>query len=312
MTRILFYLDDFDHGIWRSVFERAIPDVEFCSYPDWGTPDDGPAYAFVWYPPPGLLAQYPNIQAIFSLGAGVDHLTRDPDLPKGTPIIRMSDDGLKEGMREYVLMSVLMHHRDMIALITAQREKRWDRIFPKAADKVRVGMLGYGALGKTCAETLKPIGYQIAAWSRSAKPSGDDVEHFTGQEGLKPFLERSDIIVCLLPATRETDNLLNAERMNWLPTGAAIINAGRGNLIDIPALLALLDSGHLGGASLDVFPAEPTPEDSPLWDHPKVIMTPHVAAVTRPKTAARYVADNIKRIERGEPALNQLDLNSGY
>lgn len=312
MTRILFYLDDFDHGIWRSVFERAIPGVDFRSYPDWGTPDDGPAFAFVWYPPPGLLAQYPNIEAIFSLGAGVDHLTRDPDLPRGTPIIRMSDDGLKEGMREYVLMSVLMHHRDMIALTAAQREKRWDRIFPKAAEKVRVGMLGYGALGQTCTEMLKPVGYQLAAWSRSAKPAENDVEHFSGDDGLKPFLERSDIIVCLLPATKETDNLLDAERLNWLPKGAAVINAGRGNLIDIPALINQLDSEHISGASLDVFPTEPVPADSPLWAHPKVIMTPHVAAVTRPKTAALYVAENIERIKRGEAPLNQLDLNSGY
>lgn len=312
MTRILFYLDDFDHGIWRSCFERGIPGVEFRSYPDWGTADDGPAYAFVWHPKPGLLAQYPNIQAIFSLGAGIDHLTSDPDLPKDIPIIRMSDDGLKEGMREYVLMSVLMHHRDMVALATAQREKRWDRIFPKPAAKVRVGMLGYGALGQACAETLTPIGYDLAAWSRTPKTEENGIKHYSGTAALNDFLARTDILVCLLPATRETDNLLNADSMKILPEGAAIINAGRGNLIEIESLLALLDEGHLSGASLDVFPEEPVSVTSKLWDHSKVIITPHVAAVTRPKTAVDYVADNIKRLENGERALNQLDFNSGY
>lgn len=312
MTRILFYLDGYGHDIWRGAFEKMVPDVEFRSYPDWGTEDDGPAYAFVWEPEPGLLAKFPNIRAIFSLGAGVDHLTRDPDLPKDTLIIRMSDDGLKEGMNEFILMSVLMHHRDMPKLAAAQRQKRWLRLFPPAAKNVRVGIMGYGALGKSCAQILKPLGYQIASWSGSPKPEERGVTHYTGKDGFEPFLQRTDILVGLLPSTPETRGLLDEKVMSLLPKNAAIINAGRGSLIDLEALIRLLDSGHISAATLDVFPSEPLAEDHPLWSHEKVIVTPHIAAVTRPETAAEYVYRNIKKIEAGETPENILNLNRGY
>jgi glyoxylate/hydroxypyruvate reductase A len=312
MTKILFYLDGYGHDHWRSAFETIAPDIEFLSYPDWGTADDGPAYAFVWEPKVGLLAQYPNIKAIFSVGAGVDHLTRDPDLPKNIPIIRMSDEGLREGMNEFVLMSVLMHHRNMPKLAAAQRQKRWLRLFPPAAKNVQVGIMGYGALGKSCAQLLKPLGYQIASWSGSNKPNEAGVTHYVGKEEFEPFMQRTDILVGLLPSTPETRGLLNEKTMALLPKRAAIINAGRGSLIDLEALIKLLDDGHLSAATLDVVPSEPLAEDHPLWTHEKVIITPHIAAVTRPETAAEYVCQNIKKIEAGETPDNILNLTKGY
>lgn len=312
MTRILFYLNDYPHDIWRECIHAINPEVDFLSFPDWGTPQDGDAYAFVWEPEPGLLARYPNIKAIFSLGAGVDHILADPHLPKDVPIIRMGDDGLKEGMAEFVLMNVLMHHRKTPELIAAQRKHHWKRVFSLAAKDVRVGILGYGALGKRAAAALKPIGYDIAAWSRSPKAAEAGITHFTGMDELNDFLARTDILVGLLPATKETENLLNFDRLSRLPEGAAVVNAGRGTLIVLDDLMALLDSGYISGASLDVFPEEPLPETHPLWDYDHVLITPHSAAITRPDTAAAYVLRNIDRLEAGETAENQLDTNLGY
>lgn len=312
MTRILFYLDEPGQELWQSAFEAAIPGVDFRAYPNWGSPDDGPAYAFAWEPEPGLIAKYPNIQTIFSLGAGVDHLTRDPSLPPELPIIRMSDDGLKEGMAEFVLMSVLMHHRFMPKMLQAQRKHQWKRLFPKRARDVRVGILGYGALGIACAAALKPMDYQIAAWSRTAKPAKDGLEHFTGNEQFNAFLARTDILVGLLPSTPETTGLLNKETMSMMPKHASIINVGRGTLINLDDLVELLDQGHLSGATLDVFTKEPLDDDDPLWDHEKINITPHIASITRPETAAEYVARNIKKIESRQSPENVLDRKRGY
>ncbi|MCJ9429457.1 2-hydroxyacid dehydrogenase [Kordiimonas marina] len=312
MTRILFYLDGYSHDMWRGCFKKIDPSIDFRSFPDWGSPDDGPAYAFVWEAEPGLLKRYPNIKAIFSLGAGIDHLMADPDLPKDVPIIRMGDDGLKEGMAEYVLMNVLMHHRKMLNFIADQRHKKWQRAFSLAARDVRVGILGYGALGKCAAATLKPIGYNLASWSRSPKPAEDGIRHFHGMDQLNDFLARTDILVGLLPSTKETEGLMNFERLSRLPEGAAVINAGRGTLIVLDDLIALLNSGYINGATLDVFPEEPLPADHPLWEQEKVIITPHSAAITRPDTAAEYVLRNIARIEAGDTPENLLDLKLGY
>ncbi|NVJ69134.1 MAG: glyoxylate/hydroxypyruvate reductase A [Alphaproteobacteria bacterium] len=311
MTRILFYLDGYPHDVWRQCIHAIDPEVDFIGNPDWGNPEDGPAYAFVWEPEPGLLARYPNIKAIFSLGAGIDHLTRDPDLPKDVPIIRMGDEGLKEGMAEYVLMNVLMHHRQTPQLIKAQRQHEWKRVFSLAAKDVRIGILGYGALGQRAAKVLAPMGYNLAAWSRSPK-SDDSVQHFTGMDELDNFLARTDILVGLLPSTPETEGLMDFDRLSRLPEGASVINAGRGSLIVLDDLKALLDSGYIAGASLDVFPEEPLPKDHALWDYDNVIITPHSAAITRPDTAAEYVLRNIKRIENGEEPENLLNTNLGY
>lgn len=313
MTRILFYLDKPDeHAAWMEAFKASIPDVDLRIYPNWGSPEDGPAYAFVWHPKPGLIAEYYNITHVFSFGAGVDHILKDNSMPKALPVIRMSDDGLKDGMAEFVLLNVLMHHRLMPSLLSAQRRGEWIDIFPPAAEDINVGMLGYGALAIAAAKALHPVGYNLSAWSRTTKADEDGIKHYTGRENLPAFLSSCDILVCLLPATPDTDHLLNAETLAMLPKGAAIINAGRGNLIDLDALVCALNSGHLSGASLDVFPIEPLPKDSPIWQHEKIIISPHVAAVTRPVNAAQYVAENIRLIEKGQEPTNLLDRTNGY
>jgi len=312
MTRILFYLDGFPHEPWKKAIQTIDSTIKFLSYPNWGDVDDGPAYAVVWEAPKGLLKQYSNIKAVFSLGAGVDHILEDTSLPPQLPVIRMGDDGLKEGMAEYILMNVLMHHRQMPQLLNQQRGTVWQRVFSKPAANIRVGILGYGALGKASVAALKPLGYRINAWSNSPKKPENGIIHFMGQDQLSAFLAETDILIGLLPETPATMGLIDAEKLAALPHGASIINAGRGSLIDIDALLQALNSGHLSAATLDVLPEEPLAPDHPLWSHEKVIVTPHVAAITRTETAANYIVNNINRIETGETPQNMLNRNHGY
>ena len=314
--RILFYLDDYPADAWRDAFIAADPTLDFRAYPDWGKPEDFTAaeqtYAFVWQPKPGLLKSYPNITAIFSLGAGIDHLTQDPDLPTHIPIIRMGDDGLKEGMQEFMVMATLMLHRGILPVIAASKDAVWERIFAVPAKEKTVGIMGYGALGKAVAAQLRPFGYKMTSWSNSTKPAEDGIVHYHGPDQLDTFLATTDIFICLLPNTPQTTDLLNAATFAKMPEGAAIINGGRGSLINDDDLISALDSDHISGAVLDVFKTEPLPAGHPYWCHDKVLVTPHIAAVTRVQSAVEFVLQNIDRLEKGQTAENLLDLKRGY
>ncbi|MHA3976439.1 2-hydroxyacid dehydrogenase [Halovulum sp. GXIMD14794] len=252
---------------------------------------------------------YTNARAVLSLWAGVEKIVGNPTLTQ--PLTRMVDPGLVEGMREWVTGHVLRHHLGIDRHITGQ-DGIWrnDDPAPLARDRT-VGVLGLGELGRTCARTLSGLGFDVIGWSRSPREvPGVTCAH--GAEGLDQVLQRAKILVLLLPATAETNNLLNAERLAQMPRGAVIINAGRGTLIDDAALLAALDAGQIGHATLDVFRTEPLPPEDPYWAHPKVTVTPHISAPTRPATAARSVIQNIARAERGEPLLHLVDRERGY
>jgi glyoxylate/hydroxypyruvate reductase A len=252
---------------------------------------------------------------IFSLGAGVDHLMRYPDLPE-VPIVRVAQEDLTDRMSEYVVLQSLMHLRDQRRYDTQQRDRVWssDAFAPKASD-VRVGMLGFGVLGQDAARKLRAMGFDVAGWSRTRK----EVEGFRVYAGdeLDAFLARTDILVCLLPLTPDTHGILNAELFAKLARdgrlgGPVLINAGRGGLQVETDILASLDDGTLRAATLDVFETEPLPADSPLWSHPRVTVTPHNAAVSEPEATARYIVDQIRRFERGEPLQNVVDPARGY
>lgn len=311
MTRILFHLLLGNNDPWVAGLKAADPSIDVRCYPDWGSPDDGPAYAYVWEPKPGLLAEYPNIKAIFSIGAGVDHLTRDPDLPD-LPIIRMSDEGLKEAMAEYILMGTLMLHRRMPQVIEQQKQKVWERYITSPASEATVGILGFGELGKRAYDLLKPVGYKIRAWSRTPKQDQPGLTHFTGMEQLDDFLTGTDVVIGLLPQTDETIDLLNRDRLLKLNKGASVLNAGRGSLIVMDDLITLLKEGHLGGAMLDVFNTEPLPADHPAWTTERLIVTPHIAAITRPDSAGAYVIKMIQEMEAGGSASALLERDRGY
>ena len=272
-------------------------------------------YAAVWKPTPGELAAFPNLKVIFNLGAGVDALMADKTLPT-VPLVRVAVDDLTDRMAEYVVLHVLMHHRQELYLRESQRVKRWAPKYQWPAGAISVGLMGLGVLGANAAEVLRRIGFRVAGWSRSERHI-DGVECFHGDAGIEPFLRGTDILVCLLPLTAQTRHVLNRsvfEKLNRTsPMGAPVlINAGRGGLQNEADLIACLDDGTLGAASLDVFAQEPLPSDSPFWTHPRVVLTPHNAADTDPDEISKYVARQIARYEAGDALENVVDRKRGY
>ena len=275
--------------------KRHLEGREIRLWPTWG----GRISSMPWS---GILrrSSLPNLKAIFPVGAGVDHIAADPERPKHLPVIRMVEEGLTAGMTEYVVMQVLYHHRDMLAYRHQAAEKIWREIPAVPAHQRRIGILGLGVLGQDAARMLVRFGFDVAGWSRTPKEI-EGVTCFHGPEGLDQMLARTDILVCLLPLTPATRGILNGELFAKLPRGACLINVGRGGHQVERDLLEALDSGQLREATLDVFEEEPLPADSPLWSHPQVIVTPHIASMTMPETA-KAVGENIKRMEGIAPA----------
>jgi glyoxylate/hydroxypyruvate reductase A len=276
----------------------------------------GIEYACVWLPPPGFLATLPNLRAVFSLGAGVDHILCDPTLPKHVPVVRIVDPDLTMRMTEYVVLHVLMHHRRQRRYDAQQRAYRWYEHEQPPAAAVAVGVMGLGVLGEDAARVLQRLGFQVAGWSRTAKQI-DGIETFHGADGLVRFLERTEILVCLLPATPETQGILCLDLFRRLKRdgalgGAYLINAGRGALQVDDDILAALNEGSLSGATLDVFPTEPLPETSPLWDHLAVTVTPHCAAASDPHALVASILRQIERHEQGLPLEHVVDKTAGY
>lgn len=243
-----------------------------------------------------------------SLWAGVERIVTIPTLTQ--PLCRMVDPGLTQGMVEYVTGHVLRAHLGTDAIMAAQNSV-WSPVIPPLAADRPVAMLGLGALGAACGQALSALGFTVLGWSRTPK-SIDGIACHYGDAGLRTVLEQAQIVVTLLPATAATESILNAETLGWLPRGAAIVNPGRGTLIDDDALLAALNTGQVAQATLDVFRIEPLPPEHPYWAHPHVTVTPHIAADTRPSTAARVVAENVRRMLAGEPLLNRVDRSAGY
>ncbi len=307
----LLFKSDLDRaGNWERSLKSCDPDLDLRVWPDAGDPNDID-YALVWQPPPGELRTYPNLKVIFSVGAGIDHLSSDPDLPEGVPIVRMVEPGLTAGMGEFVVMSALAHHRFMLDYAQQARAEVWEEISQISTASRRVGIMGLGVLGRGAAEKLAPFGFPLVGWSRSPKQV-PGVACYHGQDGLKPFLAGCDILVCLLPLTAETRGILNAETLAAMPRGAAVINVARGGHLVEEDLLAALESGQISGATLDVFREEPLPKGHPFWQHPRVVLTPHIASMTIPETAAKAVMDNIQRFEAGQPLTDVVDLDRGY
>ena len=253
------------------------------------------------------LAPFTRCRAVLNLWAGVEEALAIPGLTQ--PLARMVDPGLTQGMREWVAGHVLRHHLGLDAHL-ANPAREWRDEPPPLAGSRRVGVLGLGELGAACARTLGGLGFDTAGWSRTPK-SIEGVAAHHGEDGLAAVLSRSEIVVLLLPHTPATEGLMDAARLALLPRGAVLVNPGRGALIDDAALLAALDAG-LGHATLDVFRQEPLPRDHPFWAHPRVTVTPHVAATTRPETASRAIAENVRRGEAGEPLLHLVDRDRGY
>jgi glyoxylate/hydroxypyruvate reductase A len=272
-------------------------------------------YVLTWRHPLGALENLPNLAAIFSLGAGVDHVFADPRLPS-VPVVRVVDPDLTTRMSEWVVLQVLLHHRQFRRYDRQQRQRVWDEDEAQpAARDVRVGILGLGVLGLDAARKLAAIGFDIAGWSRTTKQV-EGLATFHGAEGLDALLARTDILVSLLPLTPDTRGRLNASLFAKLSRegriGPVLINAGRGGLQVDGDILSALEAGVLKGASLDVFETEPLPADSPLWGREDVFISPHNAAVSEPNAVARYIAQQILEYERGGELRNLVDRARGY
>ena len=295
---------------WRAQLTRLTRQLDIRVWPEIGKPAEID-YALVWRPEPGFLASLPNLKLILSLGAGVDHLLGDPQLPQHLPIVRLVDPHMTAAMSEYVVLQVLRLHRRDLEYRAQQQAVVWRELDQQNAVERRVGILGLGELGRDAAKKLRALGFDVAGWSRGER-TVPGVASYAGANGLPQLLCRSEILVCLLPLTAETEGILNGSTLALLPKGAALVNAARGAHLVEEDLLAALASGQISAAVLDVFREEPLPAGHPFWRHPRVILTPHVAAFTNPATAAPIILDNIRRFDEGRPLLNRIDPARGY
>ena len=293
---ILFHKPGGDGAAWLDALMRALPDATIGRWPEAmsGRVD----YALVWKPPAALLERLPGVKAVFNLGAGVDALLEMGQWPRETPLIRLEDAGMATQMSEYVAHAVLRWYRDFDAYALQQRERVWRP--HRRTDKAGfgVGILGLGLLGQQVASTVRWLGFPSAGWSRSEKAI-DGVACYAGPAQLDAFLHASRVLVCMLPLTPVTRGLINRETLSHLPRGAYVINIARGALCVDADLIAALDEGHIAGAMLDVFVDEPLPATSPFWHHPRIVVTPHISAVTLIEESVAQIAVKIRRLEAG-------------
>jgi glyoxylate/hydroxypyruvate reductase A len=306
---IMFHSTLDDPAEWVPRLQALLPGEEIRVWPDIGDPASI-EIAVVWIPPEEGLVSFTGLRAVQSLGAGINQLGMH-GFPPHVRVARLVDSGLTGMMTEYALLAALRYARNIDAHERAQRASTWDYIMPSGVGAFTVGVMGLGVIGAATALRLAANGFPVRGWARSPKVL-DGVTCFSGEAGLTDFLGETRILINLLPLTPQTENILNAKLFAALPKGAFVVNIGRGaHLVDAD-LLAALDSGHLAGATLDVFRPEPLPAEHPFWLHPRILMTPHVAGTGDPDSAAQVVAENIRRAKQGETLLNEVDRARGY
>lgn len=304
----LFNSDPARAAVFRDVFAREVADLPFLESSDSIDPE-AVRYLITWTVPADL-SRYSNLEMLFSIGAGVDQFDWE-GLPARVKLVRMVEEGIIRMMVEYVTLGVLALHRQLPAYRMQQQHGIWKPLPAHQAAQRRVGFLGLGVLAKAAIERLQHFGFPIAGWSRGPKQI-EGVQCYDGKAALPAFLARTDILICLLPLTQETRCFLNADLFAALPRGSQVLHVGRGPQLDQQALIAALDSGHISAAMLDVTDPEPLPAHHPLWSHPQVLITPHIASVTQPHSAARAVVENIRRHRAGKEPIGLVDRSLGY
>lgn len=306
---LLFLSRHHDPALWRHELVGLMPELDMRVWPTVGDKEDVDI-ALVWQPPQGLLKHFNRLKLILSLGMGIDHLLRDRTLPQ-VPIARLVDDSIVTQIGEYVSWAVLQQHRSFGVYQQMQQKQRWQPLPLADTTACAIGILGLGVLGQHTANVLSTLGFPVLGWSRTAKAL-QGIRCFHGSRGLSEMLAQSSMLVCLLPLTPTTKDIINATTLATLPQGAYIINCGRGAHLVEDDLLIALDQGHIAGATLDVFRQEPLPPEHPFWHHPKIRLTPHIAGITNSRTAAPQVIENIRRIQANQPLLYPIDRYLGY
>ena len=310
---ILLASTDFweDMDVWSNGLKETMPEMDVRVYPDEGDVNEV-EYAVVWKHPRGILNKYPNLKAILSLGAGVDHIISDPELPEGLPIVRLVDKKLTHEMCLHSLHWVLHFHSDQYLYRIQQQSREWIQQSSVQSEDRTIGIMGLGNIGKAIGDSLINLDFKVVGWGARPKESLGGIEYYCGHEQLADFLSQTDILINVLPLTEDTKNILTKIELAFLPKESFIINIGRGGIINESDLLTSLDSGHITAVALDVFAQEPLPENNSLWDHPLVYVTPHIAGQSNPGSAAQTIADNIRLIEKGETPYPIYSHSSGY
>jgi len=310
MTITIVHAGDRERGrAWAEIFARDVPEVRFACWPDVGAGDDV-RYLVAWTLDAGMVAAMPNLEVLFSIGAGVDQLDLSL-LPPHVRVVRMIEPGITTTMAEYVTMAVLALHRDLPWLVEQQRAGQWAHAPVRMAHERRVGIMGLGELGQAAARMLGPIGFALSGWSRSARDV-PGVACFHGADGMGGFLAQAEILVCLLPLTPETRGILCRDTFARMPRGAGLVNVARGGHLVQEDLLDALEDGAISAAFLDVCTPEPLPADHALRAHPRVFVTPHLAGVTRVDTAIHSLIANLRDAMAGRPVAGEIDRRRGY
>ncbi|AEP08586.1 2-hydroxyacid dehydrogenase [Micavibrio aeruginosavorus] len=299
-----------DNPHWVPALRAGLADLDMRIWPDVGNPSDI-THMVAWKMFPGDRDAYPNLRAVLSLSAGVNQYIGHPEFPHPAKLIRMIEPGLSSGMVDYVTSYVLRFHRDHDLVQTGGASIPWGGIMPTLAKDRVVGILGLGEMGGACARALAALGFRVRGWART-RHAIDGVGVYAGQDQLPAFLKGCDILVCLLPLTPDTENILNRDVFAQLPRGACLINAARGKHLVEDDLIPALDSGQLRMAALDVFRTEPLPADHAFWSHPRILVTPHIAAITIPETGVAAIRQAIMMLDRGEEPPGLVDFERGY
>lgn len=295
---------------WISALKQVDPNLDIRTFPNDSNREEI-SFALTWRHPYGIFKDYPNLKCISSMGAGVDHLLNDSELPTQVVITRLVDPYLAQDMAEFVLSLIMNHLRDLNAFKIKQTQAIWKPGEYLRIKDVKVGIMGVGAIGKKVAMELQKTGFNVIGWARTPKEKTNFPVH-VGKDGLSGFLNSSDILVCVLPLTPETKGIINKENLQQLPKNAFVINVGRGDHVVDDDLLQLISEGHLSGASLDVFSQEPLPSKNALWKHPRINITPHIASLTNPISVAEQIVENYHRMKEGKSPLNIVSKAKGY